>query len=156
MRFPSSWYCQRLHRVIEVSDEALPHPVYGWMCDCVDKKQYSHRIHWLKDSDVGHIVISWRDYPEDVIALPVKDKPVREPSTWDVDKLIPYVPLKRCDSCSNDVAEEDISYTFESGLSVCHSCYQRVDTVEYCKVCDGQHMFSNGVCLGCYNREHDL
>ena len=45
VRCPVIWYCHALNKTIEVSKEAIYHPVYGWICDCGQ---------WVKEVDPLH------------------------------------------------------------------------------------------------------
>ena len=45
VKCPIKWFCKALNKDIEVSESAVFHPVYGWICDCGQ---------WMKDEDPLH------------------------------------------------------------------------------------------------------
>ena len=45
VKCPVRWYCKKLHKYMKVSEEAVFHLEYGWICDCGQ---------WVKESDVLH------------------------------------------------------------------------------------------------------
>jgi hypothetical protein len=42
---PIRWHCKALNKTIEVSQDAIFHPKYGWICDCGQ---------WVKETDPLH------------------------------------------------------------------------------------------------------
>jgi len=45
MFYPIKWYCKMLGKWIDVSEDAIFHPEFGWICDCGC---------WLKEPDIMH------------------------------------------------------------------------------------------------------
>jgi hypothetical protein len=45
VRCPVQWYCKKLDKIIIVSEDAFPHPKFGFVCDCGQ---------WLKKVDPLH------------------------------------------------------------------------------------------------------
>jgi hypothetical protein len=45
VKCPIQWFCKKLNRSIEVSDDAVFNPKFGWLCDCGQ---------WIKKEDIFH------------------------------------------------------------------------------------------------------
>jgi hypothetical protein len=155
MLFPDVWLCKRLNRVIVVSDDAVPHPVYGWLCDCRSPNGSLQGVPtWVFSSDQFHVILHTKEYALDGF---------------------PYTIFKE----RTLIFEEDKGHGLEefredfdelSALEVDRSRVVELDSVTwmyyahrvaYCPVCACQRTWSlmvkpenKWVCLGCYDREH--
>jgi hypothetical protein len=45
-----------------INKEAVPHPIHGWMCECLDPGPFGGDIHWVKGDDDTHHILTWKNY----------------------------------------------------------------------------------------------
>ena len=62
MKYPHTWKCLILNKIIQINADAIPNEKYGFICDCITKNDDGYKCNWVKESDKNHTVLSYKDF----------------------------------------------------------------------------------------------